>query len=153
VFPHKFIITGRTKQFINVFGEELMVDNAEKGIRKACEKTNALVRAYSAAPLFLKDGGKGLHQWMIEFEKAPASPYDFAIHLDSALQELNSDSEAKRYKNISLQRLEVIVARKNLFFDWLKMNEQLGGQHKIPCLSNDRKIIDKLIEINSKPLG
>jgi hypothetical protein len=150
VFPHKFIITGRTKQFINVFGEELMVDNAEKGIKKACEETNALVRACSAAPLFLQNSGSGRHQWIIEFEKAPASLDDFAQRLDKALQELNSDYEAKRYKNISLQRLEIIEARNDLFCDWLRTNGKLGGQHKIPCLSNDRKIIDELIELNSK---
>ncbi|MDR2384535.1 MAG: GH3 auxin-responsive promoter family protein [Tannerella sp.] len=149
VFPHKFIITGRTKQYINAFGEELMVDNSNKGIKRACEKTNALVRFYSAAPLFYTTG-KGLHQWIIEFEKKPASIDDFALHLDNALQQLNSDYESKRYKNIFLQRLEIIEARKDLFFDWLKMHEKLGGQHKIPSLSNDRKIIDELIKMNDK---
>ncbi|MDR3266067.1 MAG: GH3 auxin-responsive promoter family protein [Tannerella sp.] len=153
VFPHKFIITGRTKQFINVFGEELMIDNSEKGIKKACEETNALVRSYSAAPLFRKNTGTGLHQWIIEFEKKPASLDDFALRLDNSLQQLNSDYEAKRYKNISLQRLEIIEARKDLFFDWLKIHGKLGGQHKIPCLSNDRKIIDELIELNNKPIN
>ncbi|MDR2148301.1 MAG: GH3 auxin-responsive promoter family protein [Tannerella sp.] len=145
--PHKFIITGRTKQFINAFGEELMVDNAEKGIKKACAQTGALVHSYSAAPLFLSNG-KGVHQWMIEFEKKPASLDDFASHLDNALQELNSDYEAKRYKNISLQRLEIIEARKELFADWFKKQGKLGGQHKIPSLCNDRKIMEELIELN-----
>jgi hypothetical protein len=153
LFPHRFIITGRTKMFINAFGEELIVDNAERGIKEACEETNASVRSYSAAPMFRGNTGKGVHQWMVEFEKRPASIADFALHLDNALQRLNSDYEAKRYKNISLQRLEIIEARENLFFDWLKIHGKLGGQHKIPCLSNDRKIIDELIEMNHKTVG
>ncbi|MDR2914178.1 MAG: GH3 auxin-responsive promoter family protein [Tannerella sp.] len=148
-FPHKFIITGRTKFFINAFGEELMVDNAEKGIRKACEETNATVKAYTAAPLFLLDKGKGRHQWLIEFEKTPTSPENFATCLDKALQQLNSDYEAKRYKEISLQMPEIIAARENLFFDWMKKHDKLGGQHKIPSLSNNRDIINELIDMNS----
>ena len=149
LFPHKFVITGRTKCFINAFGEELMVDNAEKGLRKACDTTGATVKAYTAAPLFLLDKGKGRHQWIIEFEKPPASPEAFAICLDKALQELNSDYEAKRYKEISLQLPEVIIARENLFFDWMKKHNKLGGQHKIPGLSNNRDIINELFKMNS----
>jgi len=148
LFPHKFIITGRTKHFINAFGEELMVDNAEKGIRKACEETGTTVKSYTAAPFFLLDKGKGRHQWLIEFDKHPASLDNFANHLDSALQQLNSDYEAKRYKEISLQRLEIIPARENLFFDWLKKQNKLGGQHKVPSLSNNRDIIEELINMN-----
>ena len=149
LFPHKFVITGRTKFFINAFGEELMVDNAEKGIRKACEETNATVKAYTAAPLFLLDKGKGRHQWLIEFEHKPASLEDFAASLDKALQQLNSDYEAKRYKGIALQMPEIIVARENLFFDWMKKHNKLGGQHKIPNLSNDRILINELIANNT----
>ena len=148
LFPHKFVITGRTKFFINAFGEELMVDNAEKGIREACKATNSAVKAYTAAPLFLLDKGKGCHQWLIEFEKPPVSLVDFADCLDKALQHLNSDYEAKRYKQISLQMPEIILARENLFFDWLKTHDKLGGQHKIPNLSNTRDIIDELISMN-----
>ena len=151
LFPHKFIITGRTKFFINAFGEELMVDNAEKGLRKACEETNAIVKAYTAAPLFLLDldKGKGRHQWIIEFEKPPTSTERFAKCLDEALQQLNSDYEAKRYKEISLQLPEIIIARKNLFFDWMKKHNKLGGQHKVPSLSNSRDIINELIHMNT----
>ena len=148
LFPHKFVITGRTKFFINAFGEELMVDNAEKGLHKACDETGATVKAYTAAPLFLLDKGKGRHQWLIEFEKAPSSLNRFAECFDKALQQLNSDYEAKRYKEISLQLPEIIVARENLFFDWMKKHNKLGGQHKIPSLSNNRDIIDELIEMN-----
>lgn len=148
LFPHKFVITGRTRLFINAFGEELMVDNAEKGIRKACRETDAVVRAYTAAPLFLLDKAKGRHQWIIEYEKPPASIDAFATALDKALQSLNSDYEAKRYKEISLQPLEVIVARENLFYDWLKGHGKLGGQHKVPCLSNNREMLEELLRLN-----
>ena len=150
LFPHKFIITGRTKFFINAFGEELMVDNAEKGLRKACEETGAAIKAYTAAPLFLLDSdkGKGRHQWMIEFEKPPASTEHFAKCLDEELQQLNSDYEAKRYKEISLQIPEIIIARENLFLDWMKKHNKFGGQHKMPGLSNNRDIINELIGMN-----
>ena len=149
LFPHKFVITGRTKFFINAFGEELMVDNAEKGLRKACEETDATVIAYTAAPLFLLENGKGRHQWLIEFDRKPASVETFATCLDNALQQLNSDYEAKRYKNISLMPPEIIPARPNLFFDWMKARNKLGGQHKIPNLSNNRDIINELLQMNS----
>jgi len=145
LFPHKFIITGRTKFFINAFGEELMVDNAEKGIRRACQETNATIIAYTAAPLFLLEKGKGRHQWLIEFEKAPTSLSGFATCLDKTLQQLNSDYEAKRYKDISLLTPEIIPARANLFFDWMKSHHKLGGQHKIPNLSNNRDLINELL--------
>ena len=150
LFPHKFIITGRTKFFINAFGEELMVDNAEKGLRKACEETGAAIKAYTAAPLFLLDSdkGKGRHQWLIEFERTPESTEHFAKCLDETLQQLNSDYEAKRYKEISLQTPQIIVARENLFFDWMKKHNKFGGQHKIPSLSNNRDIINELIDMN-----
>jgi hypothetical protein len=150
LFPHKFVITGRTRFFINAFGEELMVDNAEKGIHKTCEETGASVTAYTAAPLFLLDKGKGRHQWLIEFEKEPTSIEHFTACLDNVLQQLNSDYAAKRYKEISLQMLEIIPVRKNLFFDWMKIHNKLGGQHKIPNLSNNRTIIDELINMNIK---
>jgi hypothetical protein len=150
LFPHKFVITGRTKHFINAFGEELMIDNSEKGIQKACAATGAIVRTYTAAPLFLLDAekGKGCHQWLIEFEKRPGSMTEFADVLDNALKQLNSDYEAKRYKEISLRKPEIISARENLFFDWLKKHGKLGGQHKVPALSNSRSLINELIEMN-----
>jgi hypothetical protein len=148
LFPHKFIITGRTKHFINAFGEELMIDNAEKGIHKACSETGAIVRAYTAAPLFTLENGKGRHQWLIEFEKQPDPVDRFATALDEALKQLNSDYEAKRYKDISLQKPEIIPARENLFYDWLKKEGKLGGQHKVPCLSNNRDLIGKLLAMN-----
>ena len=148
LFPHKIEITGRTHHFINAFGEELMVDNAEKGIQMACQQTGAEVHGYTAAPLFMLDKAKGRHQWLIEFEKESGSIEEFARVLDQSLQSLNSDYEAKRYKGMSLQPLEIIPARAGLFLDWLKMKGKLGGQHKVPRLCNDRKIIEELLALN-----
>ncbi|MDR1162062.1 MAG: GH3 auxin-responsive promoter family protein [Tannerellaceae bacterium] len=147
--PHKFIISGRTKHYINAFGEELMVDNADKAISIASCKTGAKVKEYTAAPLFMLDKGKGLHQWFIEFEKMPPSIDEFGSLLDKHLQELNSDYEAKRYKSISLQPLKIVVSREGAFYDWLKQKGKLGGQHKIPRLSNDRTLIEELLALNS----
>ncbi|MDR1601636.1 MAG: GH3 auxin-responsive promoter family protein [Tannerella sp.] len=148
LFPHKFVISGRTTHFINAFGEELVVDNAEKAILIACRETGAEVNAYTAAALFLLDKGKGRHQWLIEFDRLPASINEFARILDGALQSLNSDYEAKRYREMSLQAPEIITAHEGVFFKWLKMKGKLGGQHKIPRLSNNREIIDELLALN-----
>ena len=147
LYPHKFVISGRTKNFINAFGEELMVDNADKAISRVCRQTGAKVKEYTAAPLFMLDKAKGRHQWMIEFEKMPPSLDDFASLLDKTLQQLNSDYEAKRYKEISLQPLEIRVAREGTFYEWLRRKGKLGGQHKIPRLSNDRTFIEELGKI------
>lgn len=146
--PYKFVITGRTKHFINAFGEELIVDNAEKGLKYACEQTGAQVQEYTAAPVFMDQSAKCRHQWLVEFAKEPADIQQFAHLLDSKLQELNSDYEAKRYKDITLQHLEMIKARSGLFNDWLKAKGKLGGQHKVPRLSNTREYLDQLLEIN-----
>lgn len=148
--PHKFVISGRTKHFINAFGEELMVDNADNAISKVSRLTGAKVKEYTAAPFFMLDNAKGLHQWFIEFEKMPPSIQHFAALLDKTLQELNSDYEAKRYKEISLQPLEIIVAREGTFYQWLKEKGKLGGQHKIPRLSNDHAFIEQLQGISNK---
>lgn len=147
--PYKFVITGRTKSFINAFGEELIVDNAEKGLAAACEATNAQVLEYTAAPVFMDAKGKCRHQWVIEFAKEPSSLSDFARILDGKLQEINSDYEAKRHKDITLQELEIIPARPNLFHDWLKQKGKLGGQHKVPRLSNNRDYIEEMLKLNS----
>lgn len=146
--PHKFVITGRTKHFINAFGEELIIDNAEKGLAKACAATGAQVNEYSAAPVFMDERAKCRHQWLIEFAQMPDSVEKFATVLDESLKEINSDYEAKRYKDIALQPLEVIVARKNLFHDWLKEKGKLGGQHKVPRLSNTRDYIEEMLRLN-----
>lgn len=146
--PYKFVISGRTKSFINAFGEELIVDNAEQGLAEACQQTGAQVREYTAAPVFMDETGKCRHQWVIEFTKMPANVGEFATILDRTLQNLNSDYEAKRYKNITLQPLEIIVGRTNLFHDWLSSKGKLGGQHKVPRLANNRAIIEEVIALN-----
>lgn len=147
--PYKIVISGRTKHFINAFGEELMIDNAEKGLLKACTETGAHIRDYTAAPVFMDANAQCRHQWLIEFAKAPASVEVFAEILDKELQQINSDYEAKRYKNKTMQQLEIVVARENLFNDWLKSKGKLGGQHKVPRLSNNRLHIDELLTMNN----
>lgn len=146
--PYKIVITGRTKHFINAFGEELVVDNAEQGLKKACLETGAQVNEYTAAPVFMDADARCRHQWLIEFSKRPNSLERFAEILDTTLQQINSDYEAKRYKNITLQPLEIIEARAGLFNDWLKSKGKLGGQHKVPRLSNSRQYIEELILMN-----
>ena len=147
--PYKFIISGRTKHFINAFGEELIVDNAEQGLAYACEQTGAEVLEYTAAPVFMDANAKCRHQWLIEFSKRPQDLQLFADLLDKRLQEINSDYEAKRYKDITLQHLEIIEARPNLFNDWVKLRGKLGGQHKVPRLSNSRDTIEQLLKLNA----
>lgn len=148
--PYKFTITGRTKSFINAFGEELIVDNAEQGLAYACARTGAEVSEYTAAPVFMDNHAKCRHQWLIEFAREPESLGTFARLLDKRLQELNSDYEAKRHKDITLQHLEVVKARRGLFNDWLRMRGKLGGQHKVPRLCNSREHIDVLLQLNSQ---
>lgn len=148
--PYKFVITGRTKHFINAFGEELIVDNAEEGLAFACRETGAQVSDYTAAPIFMDARARCRHQWLIEFGREPDSLERFAELLDSRLQQLNSDYEAKRHKDITLQRLEIVKARRGLFEQWLKSKGKLGGQHKVPRLSNSRGHMDELLAMNSE---
>ena len=148
--PYKFVITGRTKYFINAFGEELIQDNAEKGLQEACRETGAEVKEYTAAPVFMDQNAKCRHQWVIEFAQMPDSVEHFANVLDKSLQQINSDYEAKRFHDITLQHLEVVVAREGLFDDWLKSKGKLGGQHKVPRLANNRNIIDEVLEMNKQ---
>ena len=146
--PYKFVISGRIRQFINAFGEELIVENAEKGIAEACRKTGAKVLDYTAAPVYMDIHGQCRHQWVVEFSQDPSSLEDFARELDEALRGINSDYDAKRFKDIVLRPLEVVKARKNLFNDWMKSRGKLGGQHKVPRLANSREYIDDLLEMN-----
>lgn len=148
--PYKFVITGRTKHYINAFGEELIIDNAEKGLVKACTETGAQISEYSAAPVFMDKNAKCRHQWLIEFAKMPDSVEHFASVLDETLKEVNSDYEAKRWKDIALQPLEVVVARHGLFHDWLKEKGKLGGQNKVPRLSNVREYMEEMLELNQQ---
>lgn len=147
VRPYKFVITGRTKYFINAFGEELIQDNAEKGLAYACQQTGAEVKEYTAAPVFMDANAKCRHQWLIEFAKEPENISEFADILDHQLQAINSDYEAKRFHDTTLQPLEIVVARKGQFDDWLRSKGKLGGQHKIPRLSNNRKTIEEIMGV------
>jgi hypothetical protein len=146
--PFKFVITGRTKHFINAFGEELIIDNAEKAFKIACERTGAIISEYSGGPIYMKDNQKGAHEWVIEFEKLPNDLDHFISLFDGALKTINSDYEAKRHKNLSLEMPHVVVAKKGLFYEWMKSRGKVGGQNKIPRLSNDRQYLDQLIELN-----
>lgn len=145
--PYRIRVTGRTKHHINVFGEELMVENTDQAIAKASQLTQTEVVDYTVAPIFMDGKEKGAHEWMIEFKKKPADIAQFQKALDDSLQSLNSDYEAKRYNNMTLNPLVINVARENLFYDWLKQSDKLGGQHKIPRLSNERGYLEQLKEM------
>ncbi len=147
--PHRIIITGRTKHYMNAFGEELMIENAERALEKACEVTGAVIKEYTAAPIFMGSETQGTHEWLVEFEKAPASLDAFLTTLDETLQAVNSDYEAKRYKNITLEKPHLVVARPGLFMHWLKSKNKLGGQNKVPRLANNREYMDELIKMNA----
>jgi hypothetical protein len=146
-FPYKFKITGRTRHFINTFGEELIIDNAENAIKIACERTDAIVREYTAGPVFMGDNQKGAHQWIIEFDKEPTDIEHFVDVLDNTLKTLNSDYEAKRHKNLALERPKIVVASQGAFYNWMKQRGKIGGQNKIPRLSNDRRYLDELLKL------
>jgi hypothetical protein len=142
--PYRIRVTGRTKHHINVFGEELMVENTDMAIAKACQITRTEVVDYTVAPVFMQGKEKGAHEWMIEFKNNPKDPEAFRKTLDEMLQTLNSDYEAKRYNNMTLNPLILNIARPNLFYEWLKEHNKLGGQHKIPRLSNQRDYLEQL---------
>ncbi len=142
--PYRIRVSGRTKHHINVFGEELMVENTDQAIAKACQLTQTEVVDYTVAPIFMDGKEKGAHEWMIEFKKNPTNIDQFRTILDETLQSLNSDYEAKRYNNMTLNPLVINLARPNLFYDWLKERDKLGGQHKIPRLSNQREYLEQL---------
>ena len=144
--PYRIMVTGRTKHHINVFGEELMVENTDKAIAKTCQELNCEVVDYTVAPIFMQERTKGAHEWIIEFKVNPEDLQTFSTVLDKNLQLLNSDYEAKRHNNMTLNPLKVNVARPNLFYDWLKEKDKLGGQHKIPRLSNERKYLEELLQ-------
>lgn len=146
--PVKITIVGRTKHYINAFGEELMVHNADAAITKACEIMNCSILNYTAAPVFAGDNSKGRHQWLIEFAEKPADINAFAQLLDELLQQENSDYQAKRYKDIFLDCLSIDVARPGLFDTWLASTGKLGGQRKVPRLCNDRRFIEPMINLN-----
>jgi hypothetical protein len=150
-YPHKFLITGRTRHFINAFGEELIVDNAEKALKAACAKSCAEINEYTAAPVYMELNKQGAHEWLIEFEKEPSDMDYFTYILDEALKSVNSDYEAKRFKNYTLDMPIVHSVEKGTFHKWLQLKGKLGGQHKIPRLSNNRDYVDEILKmINNK---
>lgn len=144
-FPHKIKISGRTKHFMNAFGEEVIIENAEKALSISCAKTNAVISEYTAAPIYMGDECTGSHEWLIEFEKAPTDLDYFTSILDNALCSINSDYEAKRYKSITLVMPTVRNLPRGTFYKWLRAKGKLGGQHKVPRLSNNRKIVDEVL--------
>ncbi len=148
--PYRFKITGRTKLFINAFGEELVIENAERAIAAACAETNAVVSDYTAAPRFMEEGQDAGHEWLIEFEQHPDNLQKFKLILDETLKSVNSDYEAKRHKDIALKAPIVRHMPHGTFKNWLRERGKLGGQHKVPRLSNDRKIIDDILSLHSK---
>lgn len=147
IYPFRVVINGRIKQFINAFGEEVMVDNTDQAIRLACEATNAVLTDYTAAPIYFSEQGNGAHEWLIEFSRPPSDLPLFTEKLDAALQNINSDYEAKRYKSIALRMPSVHVLPTGLFNRWLKSKGKLGGQHKVPRLSNERNYIDEILSL------
>ena len=146
--PFRIQITGRTKNFINAFGEELIIENTDLALNKTLSKHNSTIFEYTVAPSFINKDQSGFHQWLIEFQKKPKNIFQFEKDLDLNLQKINTDYKAKRFKNITMSQLEIVEAKNNLFFNWLKLNNKLGGQNKVPRLSNDRKIIEELLKIN-----
>ena len=147
--PYKIIITGRTKHFINVFGEEVIIENTDNVINRLSSKYNLKIVDYTVAPIFMKNNKKGAHEWFIEFSEEPNKNIKIDEIIDRELKKENSDYEAKRYNNFTLEKPKVIVGSKGVFMKWLEINNKLGGQNKIPRLSNNRKFIEKLIGLNN----
>lgn len=145
--PYRIRVSGRTKHHINVFGEELIIENAENALKKASLVTNCEIIDYTVAPVFMEGKEKGAHEWIIEFKTPPKDFTLFITQLDLALQEINSDYEAKRFNNMTLNIPVIHQAREKLFYDWLKKNDKLGGQHKIPRLSNSRQYVEELLKM------
>lgn len=148
IHPYRIKVSGRTKHHINVFGEELIIENAENALKRTAHETQAEILDYTAGPIFMEGKEKGAHEWIIEFKTPPSSMSNFIETLDKSLQEVNSDYEAKRYNNTTLNAPKVHAARENLFYDWLKTKNKLGGQHKVPRLSNTRDYLDELLKLN-----
>ncbi|WP_196890732.1 GH3 auxin-responsive promoter family protein [Aureivirga marina] len=146
--PYRIKITGRTKHFINVFGEELIIENTEEALQYASQKTETEIVEYTVAPIFMSEQNKGGHEWIIEFKKQPSDLDEFSLILDTKLKTLNSDYEAKRYLNMTLDAPKIHVAKEKLFYQWLKNKGKLGGQHKVPRLSNSRMFLEELLQIN-----
>jgi hypothetical protein len=148
--PFRIKVSGRLKHFINAFGEEVIVDNTDQAIAIASEKTKAIVNDYTAAPVYFSDHSNGAHEWLIEFDQEPGNMELFIDELDNALKNINSDYEAKRHKDIALGKPIVQVMKKGIFTEWLRSKGKLGGQHKIPRLSNDRNYLEEILAIHEQ---
>jgi hypothetical protein len=146
-FPYRIKISGRTKHFMNAFGEEIIVENAETAIAKACEMTGAVIDNFTAAPIYLKEGKKGRHEWIVEFKVPPKDPDQFARILDETLRSINSDYDAKRAHNLALAEPKVHSAGKGTFYNWMKRRGKLGGQNKVPRLANSREYVDEILKL------
>ena len=142
--PYRIKVSGRLKHYINAFGEELIIDNADKALAAACKRTGAIVKDYTAAPVYFSEQLNGAHEWLIEFEKEPPDLKQFAYELDAALKNCNSDYEAKRYKDIALRMPVINKLAPDTFINWLSSKGKLGGQHKVPRLSNERTIVEEI---------
>jgi hypothetical protein len=149
--PYKIKVTGRLKHYMNAFGEEVIVDNSDHAIAIAAEKTGAIVNDYTAAPIYFSDQSNGAHEWLIEFEKEPTNLQEFTMELDNALKNCNSDYEAKRYRGIALRQPVVHSLPKGTFTEWLRTKGKLGGQHKVPRLSNERTILEEIFSLSNSP--
>jgi hypothetical protein len=146
-FPYRIKISGRTKHFMNAFGEEIIVENAETAIAKACEITGAVIDNFTAAPIYLKEGKKGRHEWIVEFKVPPTDPDQFARILDETLRSINSDYDAKRAHNLALVEPKVHSAGEGTFYNWMKRRGKLGGQNKVPRLANSREYVDEILKL------
>ena len=146
--PYRIKVTGRTKHFINVFGEELIIENTDKALKIVAKKTNSEIVDYTVAPIFMEGKSKGAHEWIIEFKTPPKDLNYFGELLDNSLKSLNSDYESKRYNNITLDKPKIHAAKQGLFYKWMKRNNKLGGQHKVPRLSNSRQFLEALLKID-----
>jgi hypothetical protein len=140
-------VSGRLKHYINAFGEEVIIENADRAIAAACQQTGARVNDYTAAPIYFDTHNNGAHEWLIEFETVPDNMEQFTFLLDDALRKLNSDYDAKRYRDIALSLPRVHAQPKGVFTEWLRRAGKLGGQHKVPRLSNDRSLVEALLKL------
>jgi hypothetical protein len=148
--PFRIRVAGRTKHYINAFGEELMIDNVDTALAKACESTGATIREFTGAPIYMSNGSNGAHEWIMEFDQAPQDLDYFTSIFDNHLKAINSDYEAKRYNNITLGKPIIHLAKENLFYLWMEKRGKLGGQNKVPRLSNTREFIEPLLILNSE---
>ena len=150
MYPYKIKITGRTKQFVNAFGEEVMVENTDKALALTCQQTRSIALEYSVAPIYFSETGKGGHHWVMEFEKSPLDFSSFAELLDKNLQAINSDYEAKRFKSLALNPLQLTVLSKGTFHNWMRSRGKFGVQNKVPRLANHRRYLEDILNFSGE---